>query len=118
MSARVVLLAVAVVLSGCATQAGSVRAGDSSRRHGARYKAGAIVIGGGVALTVVGAALALATLQHSCSISYGDCTDAELRVNQFWAGFGIGIGGGAGAALVGPALMISNAWQRPTAEPR
>ena len=120
MSARVavaaLVAAVAIAAPGCATQGGAVRVA-SDARHGPRYQAGAIVIGAGLALAVVGAAMAVATLQHGCSIAQGDCSSAELRENQFWAGFGLGIAGNASAALVGPALMISNAWQRPV-EPR
>jgi hypothetical protein len=109
-----------LLVAGCAQPRYVVRTTDASagatparRGHGPRYKAGAIVIGTGVTFAIVGAAMTLATLQHGCSISYGDCTTEELRVNQFWAGFGISIAGDAGAAIVGPAIMISNAWQRP-----
>ena len=85
------------------TRDGAIRLGGR-RRHPARWKAGlAFMIVGGV-LSVVGVALALASLSGGCDLTEHPC-DAEGA--ELIAGSAIGAFGDALGAVVGPAVFVA-----------
>jgi len=79
--------------------------------RGWRFRAGAIILGGGLVLTVVGAVLAISAIDARGLGQYTPGT--QTNDGLFWFGFSVSILGDALAGAVGPALMISGAVQRP-----
>jgi hypothetical protein len=76
-----------------------------------RFVAGAIVLGAGVVLSVVGAVVALTSIDLRGLGHY--TPDAHSNFDLFWFGFSVSILGDGMFGVVGPALMISGAVQRP-----
>jgi len=79
--------------------------------RGWRFKAGAIVLGGGLVLMAVGAGLAISAIDARGLGQY--TPGAQTNDRLFWFGFSVSVLGDVGAGIVGPALMISGARQRP-----
>lgn len=83
--------------------------------HGARFKAGAAVLGIGLAMAGGGAAIALTNFEVGCWGGEYCAQPPRSSANggAFAFGFAISILGDAMAAAMGPALMISGARQPP-----